>query len=301
MAARAASAPWETPLLIVVRCHWFARKQKATNHRKDKKPGEERSWSVPALLHCEEHKPAALEIFRAQRVPGSLRLRRGPHRAVLKEADPQWPEKQGWKEPGRVTQCVACLKFSSPSSQRPHRTSRPSLDTQSLQPAAFQPARRHRGVRVHPRASTSCCLCSLDTTSSYKLRAGPGKPQPGGSLHPWEQRQAAGLVQETAPELLCEGFGLGPTQGHSWRAQKPRDSHQERGQAETDPCCGASRESPSNQHIPSAANEPSAGQGRGRAAAEPRGTRASCERALLLPAALRALRSRSQPRGAEQG
>lgn len=66
MAARAASAPWETPLLIVVRCHWFARKQKATNHRKDKKPGGEWSWSVPALLRSEEHKPAALEIFREQ-------------------------------------------------------------------------------------------------------------------------------------------------------------------------------------------------------------------------------------------
>lgn len=37
IAARAASAPCKAPLLIVVRCHWFARKQKATNHRKDKK------------------------------------------------------------------------------------------------------------------------------------------------------------------------------------------------------------------------------------------------------------------------
>lgn len=46
MAARAASAPCETPLLILVRCHWFARKQKATNQRKDKKPGREQNWSV---------------------------------------------------------------------------------------------------------------------------------------------------------------------------------------------------------------------------------------------------------------
>jgi len=43
IAARAASAPCKAPLLIVVRCHWFARKQKATNHRKDKKPGGEQS------------------------------------------------------------------------------------------------------------------------------------------------------------------------------------------------------------------------------------------------------------------
>lgn len=77
-----------------------------------------------------------------------------------------------------------------------------------------------------------------------------GKPHPGGSLQPWEQCQAARLVQETALELLCEGFGLGPTQGHSRRAQKPRNNHQERGQAETDPCCEAPQEPPSHQHIP---------------------------------------------------
>lgn len=38
MAARAASAPCEKPLVSVVLCHWFAKKQKATNHRKARKP-----------------------------------------------------------------------------------------------------------------------------------------------------------------------------------------------------------------------------------------------------------------------
>lgn len=73
IAARAASAPCETPLLIVVCCHWFARKQKATNHKKDKKPEREQSWSVlslptaaaaartPRLLM---HKHAAVKIFK---------------------------------------------------------------------------------------------------------------------------------------------------------------------------------------------------------------------------------------------
>lgn len=38
MAARAASAPCHTPLVDSVRCHWFARKQKAMNHRNDRIP-----------------------------------------------------------------------------------------------------------------------------------------------------------------------------------------------------------------------------------------------------------------------
>lgn len=49
IAARAASAPCKAPLPIFVRCHWFARKQKATNHRKDKKPKREQSRSVLLL------------------------------------------------------------------------------------------------------------------------------------------------------------------------------------------------------------------------------------------------------------
>lgn len=49
MAARAASAPCEKPLVSVVLCHWFARKQKATNHRKARKPAGEQSWSVLPL------------------------------------------------------------------------------------------------------------------------------------------------------------------------------------------------------------------------------------------------------------
>lgn len=46
MAARAASAPAFTPGLGGVLCHWLARKQKLTNHRKAQKPGEKQSPSV---------------------------------------------------------------------------------------------------------------------------------------------------------------------------------------------------------------------------------------------------------------
>lgn len=45
MAALAASAPVFG--LTVVFCHWLARKQKPTNHRKDQKPTLEKSPSVP--------------------------------------------------------------------------------------------------------------------------------------------------------------------------------------------------------------------------------------------------------------
>lgn len=49
IAARAASAPCAKPLVSVVLCHWFARKQKATNHRKARKPAGEHSWSLLPL------------------------------------------------------------------------------------------------------------------------------------------------------------------------------------------------------------------------------------------------------------
>lgn len=59
IAARAASAPCEKPLVSVVLCHWFARKQKATNHRKARKPAGEHSCSGLALPSTS----AAAQVF----------------------------------------------------------------------------------------------------------------------------------------------------------------------------------------------------------------------------------------------
>lgn len=85
IAARAASAPCENPLVSVVLCHWFARKQKATNHRKARKPAGEHSCSV-LVLPSTSAAAQTTEVFHRNRDFG----RRGPI-SILKM-------KQRWKE-----------------------------------------------------------------------------------------------------------------------------------------------------------------------------------------------------------
>lgn len=65
----------------------------------------------------------------------------GPKELPLEEAGLELLEKQGWKEPCMVTQCVTCLRFSLPTSHPdPCRDRTASLDMGSFQFVGSQPA-----------------------------------------------------------------------------------------------------------------------------------------------------------------